>query len=59
MTQIISHSELVQRAFAAIIAQQKEFPEKKLVDIIDEAGMEFNLSPLDTEALLRLFKKDS
>ncbi len=55
MTQIIPHSELLQRAVAHIVAAQKEHPERKINDIIDEAGMQFNLSPLDTEALLRLF----
>ncbi len=56
MTQLISHSELLQRAVAYINETRKEHPERPLADILDQAGMQFNLTPLDYEALQRLFK---
>ncbi len=58
MTQIIPHSELLQRAVVYITAQKKEFPDRPLMDILDQAGMQFNLTPLDMEALQRIFTKE-
>ncbi len=58
MTQLISHSELLQRAVVYISEKRKEFPDRPLAEILDQAGMQFNLTPLDTEALQRLFTAD-
>ncbi len=55
MTNIIPPSELLKRAVAYIAESIKEHPEKTLQNILDEAGMRFNLGPLDSEALKRLF----
>jgi hypothetical protein len=52
---ILSHSDLLRRAVAYVNDSRKDHPEKNLADIIDEAAMLHNLSPLDGEALQRLF----
>ncbi len=59
MTQLIPHSDLLQRAVVYVAEMVKEHPKSPLADIIDQAGMRFNLTPLDTEALQRLFSKDT
>ena len=41
---------------AAWLAEQRAlYPEKSLAALLDEAGMRFNLNPLDAAALGRLF----
>lgn len=59
MTTVISQSELVRRAAAFVAEERHEHPEKPLHAILDEAGMRFNLTPLDSEALQRLFHNDT
>lgn len=59
MTTVISQNELVRRAAAFVAEEHREHPEKALHTILDEAGMRFNLTPLDSEALLRLFRHDT
>ncbi len=59
MSQLIPHADLLQKAAAYIAETLKEYPERNLGEILDQAGMLFNLTPLDTEALQRLFSKDS
>jgi hypothetical protein len=34
----------------------RDNPGKKVPELVDEAAMRFNLSPLDSEALYRMFK---
>ena len=58
MAQLISHGDLVQRAAAYVAETIKAYPERHLMDILDQAGMQFNLTPLDTEKLKRIFSKD-
>ncbi len=55
MSQLLPDGELVRRAAEHVAQERKEHPTRSLADIVDEAGMRFNLSPLETEALLRLF----
>lgn len=55
MPTILSSSELLRRAVVHIDEELRNNPEKRLDTLIDEASMRFNLSPLDSEALLRLF----
>ncbi len=55
MSSIISHGELVRRAAAFVAETRKEHPARSLNSILDEAGMRFNLTPLDSENLHRLF----
>ena len=52
MATIMPASELVRRAAAWLAEQRALYPEKSL---LDEAGMRFNLNPLDAAALGRLF----
>ncbi len=58
MSHFMPEGELLRRAAAHIAEKRQEQPERALVDIIDEASMHFNLSPLDSQALLRLFGSD-
>ena len=55
MATIIPASELVRRAAAWLAEQRALYPEKSLAALLDEAGMRFNLNPLDAAALGRLF----
>lgn len=52
---IMPQSELLRRAVSYVSETLRDCPGKKLPEIIDEASMRFNLSPLDGEALQRLF----
>lgn len=55
MSNTIPQSEQVRRAAAFVAADRKTYPDRCLHDILDEAGMRFNLTPLDAQALERLF----
>jgi hypothetical protein len=55
MSTIMPSSELLRRAVAHLDELLRESPEKPLSVAIDEISMRWNLSPLDAEALLRLF----
>ena len=55
MATIMPASELVRRAAAWLAEQRALYPEKSLAALLDEAGMRFNLIPLDAAALGRLF----
>lgn len=57
MNTVMPQSALLKKAAAFISESKAEKPEKNLADIIDEAAMRFNLSPLDSEALARLFSE--
>jgi hypothetical protein len=61
MSPIMPQSELLRRAVQYVNDARTDFPEKSLAAVIDEAAMRFNLSPLDGDALYRLFSsaKDS
>ena len=59
MATILPHSELLRRAVSYVNDTRNDSPERKLASIIDEAAMRFNLSPLDGEALQRLFSPDA
>ena len=55
MATIMPASELVRRAAAWLAEHRALYPEKSLAALLDEAGMRFNLNPLDAAALGRLF----
>jgi len=55
MSSILPPGENVRKAAAFIAETRKETPLRPLSSILDEAGMRFNLTPLDGEALQRLF----
>ncbi|MDR3363035.1 MAG: hypothetical protein LBO64_09405 [Desulfovibrio sp.] len=52
---VISQSELVRKALAYVIERRANTPGKSIANLLDEAGMRFNLTPLDTAALERIF----
>lgn len=52
------HGELVRRALVYVNDTRKDYPGKPVSEILDEAAMRFNLSPLDGEALQRLFRSN-
>ena len=54
MATIMPASELVRRAAAWLAEQRALYPEKSLAALLDEAGMRFNLNPLDAAALGRV-----
>ncbi|MDR2743735.1 MAG: hypothetical protein LBB66_00825 [Desulfovibrio sp.] len=56
MSPIMPRSELVRRALTYITEQRVLNPDKPVAHLLDEAGMRFNLTPLDTAALERLFR---
>lgn len=58
MATIIAQSELLRRAVAYVSDEQQCHPDKSLAALLDEAAMRFNLSPLDSECLCRLFAEN-
>lgn len=58
MPTIMPASELVRKAAAFISEERSLHPEKKLSSLLDEAGMRFNLNPLDASSLERLFDEE-
>lgn len=56
MATIMPQGELVRKAVAFITEEKAQHPEKRLATLLDEAGMRFNLTPLDTAALERIFQ---
>lgn len=54
---VISPSAKVQEAAKFINEQLNVNPGKSLSSLLDEAGMRFNLTPLDTKSLQRIFSK--
>ncbi|MBO4301504.1 MAG: hypothetical protein J5861_07885 [Desulfovibrio sp.] len=55
MATIVSQNELVRKAAAYLVEQKNLRPEASIATLLDEAGMRFNLTPLDAAALERLF----
>ena len=55
MPTIITQSDLVRRAAAFVAEERQARPDRPLHALLDEAGMRFNLSPVDYDALQRLF----
>ena len=58
MTTIMPQGELVRKAAAYMAEQRAQHPGKSLSTLLDEAGMRFNLTPLDAAALERLFRDE-
>ena len=57
MTTIMPQGELVRKAAAYLAEQRSLHTGKSLSALLDEAGMRFNLTPLDAAALERLFRE--
>ena len=58
MTTIMPQGELVRKAAAFLAEQRAQNAGKSLSALLDEAGMRFNLTPLEAAALERLFRKE-
>lgn len=58
MTEGMPRNELVRRAFEWIMSERSLNPSKTLRALLDEAGMRFNLTPMDDQALSRLLDDD-
>lgn len=56
MPTIIHHSELVRRALVFLDEERGRCPHKQVDVLLDEAGMRFNLSPVEARDLARLFR---
>lgn len=59
MPTIIHHSELVRRALVYLEEERGRRPQKPVEALLDEAGMRFNLSPAEAQALAHLFQEAS
>ncbi|WP_298068609.1 hypothetical protein [uncultured Mailhella sp.] len=57
MSTIIQHEERVRRALKYIAERRLEQPSISLAALLDDAGARFDLSPLDQEALERMFRE--
>ena len=55
MSHHLSSGDAIRKAAAFVAETRKAEPSRSLASILDEAGMRFNLTPLDGEALHRLF----
>ncbi|MBQ9537399.1 MAG: hypothetical protein IJU79_06415 [Desulfovibrionaceae bacterium] len=58
MATIVSQSELVRKAAEYINEKLAQDPKANLSKLLDDAGMRFNLTPLDAASLERIFTKD-
>jgi len=59
MSSILPPGDAIRKAAAFVAETRKTTPSRSLASILDEAGMRFNLSPLDGEALDRFFSDAS
>ena len=59
MPTIIPQSDLVRKAAEYIAEERARNPQKSLSTLLDEAGMRFNLTPLDSAALERIFIEEN
>ena len=57
MTTIQPDSEPIRKATRWIAEERKYGSEKPITKLIEEAGLKFNLSPLEEEFLARHFKE--
>ncbi len=57
MNTIMPEGDGVKKAITWIDETKSDQPEKKLISLVDEAGMKFNLSPKDSDFLFRFYTK--
>lgn len=58
MSTIQPQGEKLKKAVKWISEKRKKEPDASPVKLVDEAGFQFDLSPKDSEFLLRLIKND-
>lgn len=59
MSTLQPKSEQLRKAVKWISEKRKENPEINLSKLVDEAGFQFDLSPKDSQFLLRFVKNDT
>ena len=59
MATVMPREELVRRALNYIAERRMACPGISVYDLLDEAGIRFNLSPRDQEALERLYREQT
>jgi len=59
MTTVQPQGEKLKNAVRWISDKRKDDPEANLAKLVDEAGFQFDLSPKDSEFLLRFVKDDN
>ena len=57
MSTVIPEGENIRKAIRWIDEAHQDSPDKKKIKLIDEAGMRFNLTPKDTDFLVRFYSK--
>jgi len=57
MSTIMPEGDGVKKAIKWIDQEKNDNPQKTLMALLDEAGMNFNLSPKDSDFLFRFFTK--
>jgi hypothetical protein len=55
MSTVIPEGQGIRKAICWIDETHRDCPEKKIIQLIDEAGMRFNLAPNATEFLVRFY----
>ncbi len=55
MTVKLPEGEILRKAIQWINEQQELIPKPPLIDLVEEAGKKFDLSPKDSDFLLRFF----
>lgn len=58
MSTVQPQGEKLRNAVKWISEKRKENPEINLIRLVDEAGLKYDLSPKDSEFLLRFVKDD-
>ncbi len=59
MTTVQPPGEKLKKAVIWISDKRKDNPDANLAKLVDEAGFQFDLSPKDSEFLLRFVKNDN
>lgn len=55
---LVRHEDLMREALAFLLERLDQEPKTPLSRLLDEAGMRYNLSPLDAERLARLVRQE-
>jgi hypothetical protein len=59
MSTVQPQGEALKKAIQWISEQRRKHPDVSVVKLADDAALQFDLSPRDSEFLLRFVKKDS
>lgn len=58
MTTIIPEGDDLRKAVKWISDERKDNPDKKIMDLVESAALRFDLSPKESDSLIRLLKED-